>query len=532
MKKSLIIIIFLSFSSVSIFSQDKIETENDLFVYSITKKVDNHFDSTFFGKAYRLSIQELETSREKVVEKRMKHPDLDSILLRNPDYFSDLKKELSDPIQLQNYFHWEGIYLSVDGVGIEYFDTATFKELYEESINEFKENEIGTTFSWDLKDFESIPLISWYGQWAGIQIIAHKNRVDTNQLENGRYVMFYEPIYDYKKDSFSPKVPYCYFEIKNHKPNGKALFLTHLGDTLAMGSYVNGIQEGEWKINLPCSNVPKSLDVSYERLLLNGKIFHDSVPRDIYGRMKYKFPLEYEFGWCNYKLNFVKGKIEGDFIFKQDGDLRSKGSMKNNKPIGNWNFYYKNGQLANSFTLREEPLELNDKSVYPIVSNHIYCDLENAVPYSPKGPECIDVLPVGNKKSTIIGLHDLFYINKFEGYDPPLGNEVQFFQGNDYRGRKMLVIDEFKAYYENGDTYFKMKINNDGKLAFFSSKIYDEKGDLLVEWFINKNQTKAIVVYHYEEGKSIYKVYVENRKQHRELIKRKPLRVIFWKDYE
>src|SRR5690554_68013 len=115
MKKSLIIIIFLSFSSASIFSQDKIETENDLFVYSITKKVDNHFDSTFFGKAYRLSIQELETSREKVVEKRMKHPDLDSILLRNPDYFSDLKKELSDPIQLQNYFHWEDIYLSVDG---------------------------------------------------------------------------------------------------------------------------------------------------------------------------------------------------------------------------------------------------------------------------------------------------------------------------------------------------------------------------------------------------------------------------------
>src|SRR5690554_7135161 len=137
-----------------------------------------------------------------------------------------------------------------------------------------------------------------------------------------------------------------------------------------MGSYVNGIQEGEWQINLPCSNVPKSLDVSYERLLLNGKIFHDSVPRDIYGRMKYKFPLEYEFGWCNYKLNFVKGKIEGDFIFKQDGDLRSKGSMKNNKPIGNWKCNCREELLPNSFTLREVPLELSVKTDSPIGTDH------------------------------------------------------------------------------------------------------------------------------------------------------------------
>ncbi|MGM0480015.1 MAG: hypothetical protein ACQERC_12410 [Bacteroidota bacterium] len=498
-------LVLFSWCNLSPFAQTELEIENDFFVYPISKEVNNYFDLSIIEKLYHKNLESFESNKDKVFKKLAQSAYIEDQLKKSPDYFSFYVENSFEesPYQVEQYFALYDIFIDVDEVSFKCLDTSTYRKIYENKINELRTETIGTKIEWSLEEFATIKKsrpISNYNTLLDVKDII----MDT-VLVDGEYVMYYDPIYNHKSKTFLTKVPYCYFEIKNFKPDGNAVFFTHTGDTLATGKYIDGKQEGEWKVNLPYYSEPNSIDIEFGSVSVNGEV------------MPFKPEKNKDFGWSTYIIDYKKGEPHGKFVFKQDEQIRTTGSIKNKKPIGNWKMYHKNGQLANSFTLREDTLRINQPSLYPKVSNKAVLDKEKTKPYDPF-PHYINILPVGNHASSILGLVNSYFIDKRNVFDNGVATytaDIQFYNFIDSTNlHEYYIKDDFEAYFENGQLYFKMHVNEAGKLIEFSN-VFDDHGNLILEWKLNEERTEAEVIKYDKNGetKSIDKTYIKNGKQ-------------------
>jgi|SRR5690554_1368769 len=501
MKKHFLILLVLL--STSALAQTPLETkkDSDIFIYPILKEVNNYFDVSFLEKLYKKNLTEFQNNKNTVIEKLSEKPYIKDRLKVNPNYFKvDVENDFTNPHQVNNYFKAFNLTVDIDGVSFKAMDTSTYRQIYEHQKKQMNTTPKETTISWNLHEFKAIPLSKHFNS-----LINAESVVSKQELLEGEYVMLYEPIYDRKKKLFLIEKPYCFFKIKNSKLHGNAVFFTPNGDTLATGKYDNGMQEGSWIIRLPYYAQENSIDINFGKALPNGEVlpFNPAKNKD--------------FGWCTYIVEFQDGKPSGEFVFKQNESVRTTGFIKNTKPIGNWRIYHKNGQLANSFTFNSVPLRVNQPSLYPKVANIAVLDKDKSKPFEPF-PHYINTLPIGNYTSSILGLSNSYFIDERYVFDDDLTtytDDIQFYNFIDSTNmHEYYIKDDFEAYFENGQLYFKMHINETGEITEFSD-VFDIHGNLIIEWQLNKDRTEAKVIKYNENGDvvSVHKTLIIKGKQ-------------------
>ncbi|MBI3133981.1 MAG: hypothetical protein HYZ14_04825 [Bacteroidetes bacterium] len=269
---------------------------------------------------------------------------------------------------------------------------------------------------------------------------------ETENLPDGDYVFYYEPFYDRETDSWINDRAFGHFTISQRYLNGQSLFYSPYGDTIASGNYLNGRRESTWHYKIPIDTIT-----------------------DVLGLYS---PVSNVF--CEYEIDFHNGLMNGNYEFKVNNVLRAKGEMLNDKLIGFWQIFHKNGMLSNSLFLVENPIELSVKKKYRFVDTKT------------------GSLPFGTKAMIIPGLNTKLESESFQ--------LIMFTSP----GTAEIYLDkEFKAYYESGQLMYHMVIDKGNVVSgdtlfhpnglplyvwdFSTSKkrgkfyIYDETGILLYE---------------------------------------------------
>jgi antitoxin component YwqK of YwqJK toxin-antitoxin module len=176
-----------------------------------------------------------------------------------------------------------------------------------------------------------------------------------NKLPDGDYVMYYEPVSVYKKKMwfFHKRGEYLIdstrigviFKLKDNEKTGEAVFFDQYFHAVEKGNYFNNQKEGIW---LRIS----SRDISSHSLDMGTR----------YKNFKYNYGSVIES--IEYKNGIKEGKYKGfvssgnKYFLLDDSDTSqmitvSKGTYRLNKAIGNWKFYYSNGQMASQYTLTD-----------------------------------------------------------------------------------------------------------------------------------------------------------------------------------
>lgn len=531
-------------------------TEEERIEYYIKRPVTNYYDISFYENLYIESVRQFNASKEKLITRYS-----NSFSQYNGVVEIDLDKWqtlLSDPQTVQNYFRLYSVELEIYGVKIINADTSLFRLLYDNAKSKLIESQFGTSISWSVRDFISIPTFrnEHYMNPEQILFIYDVKKTFYDGVEDGKYVMYYEPIFDYKTQRFKTNVPYCHFEIRNKKTDGQAIFFSHLGDTIAQGIYVNGLQHGKWHLKLPFTSVQNTDSFEFAELSLDGKI----IMKDIEST---------DSGWCEYDLEYSLGQLDGEFIFRKNGKLRSIGKILliSNRQVfygsehlvstamSEWKTYYTNGQLATKFELK--PIfSMNKSVVFPWAP-----DFESTFDFSilygntaiPGYDEFNKSLLLGKNEygynlsqisneedeNKLVNAHDSLII------EPPsiLNNQkVHLFAFSDevrvcheqkdelllYRymlsktAGAAAVKDDFILYHKNGQLMFHLNYSEDGKLTKVSP-LYDCEGNIIARYLFNRDHTSAVVILKLQNKTIKYKVTFKKDNQNWKQIRFKPL---------
>lgn len=448
--------------------------ERKIKVYPITRGVYNLYDTTFYKYVNQSSLASLDSFKRMAIESLKSQSNYSGIIKAQPDFLTKFEGSMSDPIKASEIFNSRGIYLSIDSAKIRtLLKPLTSFDLEQISKIRNQFNNVNSVWNINLSDFKTIPLRDSYGQLE--MFVVNKMATSIDQQIDGDYVFNYSPIYVGNKE-FNSNIPYCYFSILDGKPNGTALFLLPSGDTLAYGNYRNGKQDGKWHITIPYSytnNTSNSL-----KQLQIGNVF-----LDIYGNLKDSI----ESGWGEYVIEFKEGVPHGIYEFYQNSVLRSKGVLAEGTPIGAWEIYFSNGQLANRINLRQIPITLPDDYVFP--------EMLDANQLLGTNIKDSDNLPFGNTRINIIGLDDGFYDIDYDYYGNIIGDigksNVDLITLTSDNKRLLKFENEFNAFYKNAELFFSMELSDFGKTIQMTEKIYAENGEILCVWSFNKHYTKA-----------------------------------------
>src|SRR5690554_1440285 len=187
MKKIWLVFSILIISLYPLLSQNRNGIDTNFYVYPLFKYVDNEFDSTFYGEVYRMSVSQIETSKEKLINNVLQDPKINKYLLKNPNYISDFRKRLSNPEKLSYSFEMAGIYLYYDGVTIFYRDTSFHRIDYENAQKRAQSNVnlSKTKIKWSLDDFKTIPLNTSMYEMG--RLVKAKTSVTKESIKDGHY---------------------------------------------------------------------------------------------------------------------------------------------------------------------------------------------------------------------------------------------------------------------------------------------------------------------------------------------------------
>jgi antitoxin component YwqK of YwqJK toxin-antitoxin module len=272
-------------------------------------------------------------------------------------------------------------------------------------------------------------------------------------IDDGSYLMYYAPFYDINSREWIKNKVFGYFSFINQKLEGEAYFLSPFGDTLAIGNYKNGARSGLWQYILPYSIDEKRIT----------------------------FPTSKNLNFCYYDIEYKNGEMEGVFIYKENSIVRSKGIMKNNKPINNWETYHDNGKLSNSFYLVEEPIKLPKNIIYKYFTMPDF------------------KLPSGTSS---------LYIPGFGG--KVKGENIQIFSNEGKHDGEILIDKEFNAYYDDGTVLCEWVLNN-GIIESGSDTIKYKNSNTIEIWELNKKRTKGTVFFYNEDYTLPYKRKIKRR---------------------
>lgn len=516
MQKLGIYTIILSLFSFSVCAQKGLKIDNGRYVYRNTMNINNQFDTTFLIQLHKLNNKNYEKAKRILFQKIKESEDTKQLISKDPNYFVNLKKKLnSDTLKTLIAFNRYSIDLkTASGLHFYFFYHKDWERLMKQVKTDESEGKKGSTLQWFPIDF--IPnnhgpiCLSAYDYYLSAYRIYSSRKIG-DLFPDGKYVSYYEPIYQYNKQKFITKKPFCYFEAKNQKWNGKSVYFSPLGDTIAKGNYVDGKQDGKWMMKFPFERVPKGQQFHFCGITTAaGKIFCEKHPINAPRCNRIKtIQGKKEKGWCTYKVGFDHGKLNGIYRLYLNGHLVADGTIKENKPVGTWKYYYENGQLATSFTLRDKPIIINkpDK-IYPLMPDNQVCNSDTSV--------CKAIFPMGNVTTKFLGLSQFIY-DPFEPINV-LDSGLLKKKSLNSRGFYRLDLDNhvhtaikglFQSYYKNGVPYFKMKVNDSGQVTYFSPRVYDEHKNVIQEWKFNKDRSVARVTYYPndKEKKRVYKIF-------------------------
>lgn len=556
MKNSILI---LNISIIgALFSQPIHVIDGERSEYYIKRPVTNYYDISFYENLYIESVRQFNASKEKVITRHS-----DSSSHNDGDVEIDLEKWhrlLSNPQMVQNYFRLYSIELEIYGVKIMNADTSLFRLLYENAKLKLIESQFGTSISWSVREFVSIPTFhnEHYLNPEHILFIYDLKKTFYDGVEDGKYVMYYEPIFDYKTQRFKTNVPYCHFELRNKKPDGQAIFFSHLGDTIAQGAYVNGLQHGKWHLKLPYTSVENTDSFEFAELSLDGEI----IMKDIEST---------DSGWCEYDLEYSSAQLNGEFIFRKNGILRSIGKMllissrqvfHGNEQwvstaMSEWKTFYSNGQLASQFEFKPI-ITMNKSVVFPWAPdfdstwNFTILYGNSAIPgydefnrsMSPKlNPDVYnasDLFFIENENEVLL-YDDSLYIDtpsivktqKFQVQLFAFSDEVKVCdeQKDELQLYRFLlsktagaasVKNDFILYHKNGQLMFHLNYSEDGKLTKVSP-LYDCEGNIIARYLFNRDHTSAVVIVKLSNKTIKYKVTYKDNNQNWKQIRFKPM---------
>jgi antitoxin component YwqK of YwqJK toxin-antitoxin module len=290
-----------------------------------------------------------------------------------------------------------------------------------------------------------------------------------NSAKDGIYVAYYE-ISDVENKIISKNKPYCYFSLKNHQLNGKAIYFSPRGDTIAKGYFKENKQVGNWKIIIPFYIDSRNYKKNYG-------LYTDTTTN-----------------WCTYYISIEGDSLNGSYNYYENDILITSGYLKNNKPIGEWKIYHTNGILANKFNVLKFSIEKEvDKviSVSNIMEYPESVDSSKLIPFYPRHQSLsIALLPYGNHQVFFPGLtYSLIDSYRSANYDQLIFSGTYSLSPNriskDSKIFSELWYSFFESYYSNGQLRFKIEMDEKGNLIEVSN-VYDSSGNIEVEHKIRK----------------------------------------------
>lgn len=301
-------------------------------------------------------------------------------------------------------------------------------------------------------DYKSLPTIS------SIPCVGCDSHAKS--ADDGKYVMYYK-VSEKEDKEISERKPYCYFELRNHKINGKTVYLSPNGDTLAMGNHKVNSQIGAWMVRMPFY---KELNSHYIRY----SVFSDTITN-----------------WATYHFTLKNDSLNGPYSYYENDRLITEGYLEGNRPVGEWRIFHSNGTLANKFNVLKEPLELDRDSMISVnnISENPYQNASHQNYYIYK-----EVLPYGNENLFFPGLtYDLLYTYS-RGNDDLLHNANGIFSLPSnlmFRDPKMFksswYFGLFESYYSNGQLRIKIEFDDKGNLLN-ASDLYNSKGGVEIKY--------------------------------------------------
>ncbi|MBI1836536.1 MAG: hypothetical protein HYR91_04655 [Flavobacteriia bacterium] len=292
-------------------------------------------------------------------------------------------------------------------------------------------------------------------------------------LKDGKYVMYYDD-FEYKKNGnsiFLTKQVACIFEIKNNQLNGMSYWFSPIDQRLyKKGLYKDKNREGEWILFYEFIYIEDVLPNSTRKK--SKKNVNPEIKVNINHSCSYQQGFKHgpELKWNTYvseKIQFIQGKKEGRYEFKNGDSIQIEGTYKNNEKIGEWN-YFKPIYLKNDMGIKEmkliERFYINDQKT-PISEKVEWgnFDCYNGGPYG-----IVDGVFITsyNLSITPIENSDENFIDNFEDHIVKSDGENAYF--------KYL---KYEKYYDNGQLYLKYKVEN-GNLEKKNTDIYYDDGKL------------------------------------------------------
>lgn len=295
-------------------------------------------------------------------------------------------------------------------------------------------------------------------------------------LKDGKYVMYYSD-FNYKKNeisSFLTKQVACIFEIKNNQLNGMSYWFSPIDQKLyKKGLYIDKNREGEW--TLFYEFLFKEDYHPYPNRKKSKKNENPEIKVTINHSCSYQkgFKHGLELKWNNYvseKIQFINGKKEGRYEFKNCDSIQISGQYKNNEKIGEWRYYK---PIFNKDSLGVQKMELierfvvNDEKI-PITENIEwgYFNISNGIGIN----GIVDGVFESNGFETKIfpsETSDGHFINDF------ISHKVY-----DSSNKYYYKFLEFEKYYDDGQLYCKYKLKN-GNLEKNNFTIYNQDGKII-----------------------------------------------------
>lgn len=299
-------------------------------------------------------------------------------------------------------------------------------------------------------------------------------------IPDGKYVqLFSEFCWTDKKGNCQPQTNRIagYFNIKNNSLEGEAVWLNIMGDTLKMGSFKNGIKDGEWTIK-KVDSPPRSLDRWDTRQFRKTGIFDDIDTSIIV-------------------INYINGIRNGNYsLYKSRNNKIITGAYLNGKFSGTWQ------TTENSILTEKRTYADKDNAVLshnPILRTDEflpgnYARKWDEIPKLTRPDIPTSYYKIGFEEELHVELeeesfqsHELEYYGRYNKSNLPerfedlrnFYNVIDFYNFQtdpstqktetrgffiDSIGAKMLYDGAYEIYYPNGQLYVKM-LFSDGALV-------------------------------------------------------------------
>ena len=323
-------------------------------------------------------------------------------------------------------------------------------------------------------------------------------------IADGKYLQLVNPAVLYftkfrwdEVNHIDKKIPAAILTVKDGKLNGEAIFLSMNGDTIAKGFYKDNLAHGKWFIGMHTKNF-----TTFNKNIEDGPYYHEfhkyykkKIIESNYSNGVYKNGLvtsclSKDSSAAGIKIEEIKTVDEEkrikDYKTTLNGVVIEKGQNNGYTPIGDWKYFYNEGQKKSVATFNGDTIDAS-------VSLLEWISGLNLHPYRFERLE-FNAIQVTDReysrdlKNLVFNGRRYSTINRARCF----GEEVFYFENGTKRFSYQLIEEEFvpdTLFSENGEPFFYM--GRDEKAREFVLSYFDLEGRKIDEQRLPFEETKA-----------------------------------------